>query len=207
MIIASFAEFLNTGRLGPMVPGMALNDVALAFGPPAQWLKGGMLPAGPVPGYWRYRRHLEVSFDFEERPHCDWFQLEYGRSLAGQAAQVCDKMVMVLDGLTGTSPVSAYISAIADIDHVRVRLVDKAGYPGPRVYVDDIEIIFNCDDELFRREMTEAEQVGFVEAGSELDSIYSFHRSQHRLNWLAREPKHDEPELLSGRDYLRLCRA
>lgn len=205
MIVASFAEFLNTGRLGPMIPGMALNDVARVFGPPVQWLSGGTDTGGSVPGYWRYLRHLEVSFDFEMQPHCDWFQLEYGISLKGQAAQVCNNMVMVLDGLTGTSPISAYISTIADIDRVRVRLVDKAGYPSPRIFVGDVEIGFNCDDESFHREMTDAEQVRFVEAGSELDSVYSFHRNQRRLDRLAREPMQDEPKLLSGRDYLRLC--
>lgn len=206
MILTSLTVFLNTGKLGPLTPGVSLKEVARLLGPPVQWLPSGYLPVGPVPGYWRYRNHLEISFSFELAPQCNWFQIEFARSMRGKIVQVASDMVMSLDGLSGTSTISDCISAIADVDRVRIRLVNELGHQQPTVIVDDLEMQFTTDEEFYTPDMTMADLVRRTEAHAELDSIYSFDRDQYRLKRLARYLEPGRQRLLSGRDYLDLCR-
>ncbi len=209
LILTSLVAFLDTGRLGPLAPGMALNEVAKILGPPMWWNVVGSEnddAQSPYPYYWCYRDHLEVSFDFEGAPHCNWFQIERASSLRGQVARVTNDIVMSLDGLGGKSPVSAFISAITDIDRVRVKLIDDAGYPSPSIVIDDVEISFYCDDEGFHRDMPVGDLVTLVEAGAGLDSIYSFDRDCYRQVRLAHYITDEKYRFVSGREYLRLCR-
>ena len=74
------ADFLATGRLGPVHCGLSRNKIALMLGPPDMWTgatideqvmrEGAEWPAGTEPAfapYWVYGK-LELSFD-SERPH------------------------------------------------------------------------------------------------------------------------------------------
>ncbi|WP_306223718.1 hypothetical protein [Bosea beijingensis] len=204
--MTSLVAFLETGRLGPLAPGMALNEVAKILGPPMWWeVAGSQDGDAPFPHYWYYRDHLEVSISFEGPPHCEWFQIESASSLSGQAAKVTNDIVMSLDGLTGKSRVSAFVSAIADIDRVRVKLIDDAGYPSPSIVIDDVEISFYCDDEGFRSDMSADDLVNFVESGAGLDSIYSFNRDHYRLKRLAHYLEGEKHRFVSGREYLGAC--
>lgn len=205
--MTSLVAFLNTGRLGPLAPGMALNELAKVLGPPMWWeVVGSQDGDAQFPHYWYYRDHFEVSISFEGPPHCEWFQIENARSLSGQAAKATGDIIMSLDGLGGETPVSAFVSAITDIDRVRVKLIDDAGYPSPSIIIDDVEISFYCDDEGFHRDMPVSKLVTFVEAGSGLDSIYSFNRDRYRLTRLAHYLTDEKYRFISGREYLRLCR-
>ncbi|CAN7532962.1 hypothetical protein [Mesorhizobium caraganae] len=70
--LASFRDFLVTGNLGPVTPGMTLIEVAETLGSPDGWnIDEGDL----VPAYWFFGP-LEISFDSIAPYQMNWFQIE-----------------------------------------------------------------------------------------------------------------------------------
>lgn len=204
MITLSFADFLNTGRLGPVAPDMNLDEVAEVLGPPSWW---NIEDAYPAPHYWGYGHYLEIAFRFDGRPRCSWFQLEAAGGLAGDAVLISDDFVMALDGLTGKSSISRYISAIGDIDRVKVSLFDVTGSRYPAILIDNVEIGFNCDGHIYEAATPLDEAIAIIEAHSSLDSIYSYAKDEnlaHRHQQFRSVPG---SVILSGQDYLDLAPA
>ncbi len=199
MILVSLAEFLNTGRLGPLAPGIDLNAVARALGPPKGWR---VEDDEPVPHYWEYGRHLEIAFRFDDRPRCNWFQLENAASLSEDAAPISDDFVLALDGLSGRSPLSRFVSAIREIDRVEVCLFDLTRSCYPTVLVDTVEIIFDCDRNTYNASTPLDQTIAIIETHARPDSIYSYtmdSQLEHRHNQFRSVPG---STILSGRDYL-----
>jgi hypothetical protein len=104
----SFRDFLTTGNLGVIRPGMKLIEVAKELGAPTWWnINAGEI----VPEYWGYGDNLEISFD-ETPPHfVNWFQLEHAGYLEGDFAKITDRVVLALEGLSGKTKPSEFLSA------------------------------------------------------------------------------------------------
>lgn len=178
---------------------MDLNAVALALGPPKGWMVGDDAPA---PHYWEYGRHLEIAFRFDDRPRCNWFQIENAGSLSEDVAPISDDFVLALDGLTGRSPLSRFVAAIREIDRVEVYLFDVTGSCYPTVLVDAVEIIFDCDRNPYDASTPLDQAIAVIEAHARPDSIYSFtadDQLERRRNQFRSLPG---STILSGRDYL-----
>jgi hypothetical protein len=202
--LISFVDFLNTGRLGPLHPGMTLNEVAGALGPPAGWIVN---PAeGIAPHYWVYGRHLEVSLRFEEAAYCDWFQIEHAGDLSGDAVSLNDDMAIALDGLSGTSPMSDFIRSIADIDRVSIQLISPSHRPDPIIRVGDVQIICCTDEDALDPGYSLSDKILFYEKNAEVDSIYSYFRDEERRRNNAAYLKQFERVTISGRAYLDTLR-
>jgi hypothetical protein len=173
--LVSLHDFLATGSIGDLRPGLTLNEVAKLIGPPAAWMdeKKG------IPLYWYYSfdaPRLEISFESDPPHKCRWFQIELAGHLEGDLARLTRDVFMTLDGLSGSSKISDFIQAIPDRTRVKVQMDDGAGYLCPRVLVEDgCRLGFvPCDDResdfplgAFR------DHIGFIEANFELMDIYS----------------------------------
>jgi hypothetical protein len=78
--LASFRDFLATGTLGALSPGMKLIDVAELLGPPDGW---NIDEPDPVPLYWFFGK-LEISFESVAPYQMNWFQIEGAAHLKGK---------------------------------------------------------------------------------------------------------------------------
>lgn len=131
--LGSLKEMLNSGRLGPLYPGMPLRDVAEILGPPKYWTWNDFQPA---PNYWMYG-NFELFAEFGENPRCGWFQFDDAAALQGESEVINDDFIVMLDGLNARSRISDFIRAVDDIARVVVQLVDIAGYYNPVMLVGD----------------------------------------------------------------------
>lgn len=199
MITLSFIELLNTGHLGPLAPGMNMDEVAELLGPPSGW---DIEDAHPVPHYWSYGRHLEIAFRFDDRPRCNWFQLEVFCSLDGDAILISDDFVMSLDGLNRRLPLSRYVAAIRDINRVKVSLLDVTGSRYPSVLIDNVEIIFDCDEHLYEADRLPDEAIAIIESHAVVDSIYSYAGDEQLEARLLQFQNAPGATIMSGREYL-----
>jgi hypothetical protein len=105
--LVSFRDFLKTGVIGPVSPGMKLIEVAKELGAPDGWITEH---AETIPPYWTFGK-LEISFD-EVPPYLmNWFQIEEAGYLEGDFDVLTDRLVLSLDGFNGTTRPSEFLSA------------------------------------------------------------------------------------------------
>src|SRR5688500_6088670 len=105
--LISFRDFLKTGVFGPISPGMKMIEVARELGAPDGWTTEH---AETIPLYWTFGK-LEISFD-EDSPHLmSWFQIEEAGYLEGDFDVVTSHLVLSLDGFSGTTKPSEFLSA------------------------------------------------------------------------------------------------
>lgn len=204
--LVSFAGLLNTGNLGPLRPGMTMNEVAVLLGPPESWL---VTPGtGPAPTFWGYGR-LEIEFTFESgAPYCHYFMLTGDPYMRGDCQFVSDEFMIYLDGLNGDSRISDFIRLIKDIDSVTVILSDLAGYSNPMMWIGDfIEIYFSYKiDEKMDVEFKDVDRgdvIRTLDGDCVLNTIYMFYYSTDDVrlyNIKRREERRSSS--VSGRDYL-----
>lgn len=201
--LVSLAQFLNTGHLGPLKPGMSVREVVELIGMPESWLGDN---ATPVPTYWTYG-NLEMQFDLAGDTYCEWFQIECVKYLLrGEATLLTPGLALMHDGLHAASTVADYIRVIDDIDRVSVQLVDLGGYPSPMLYIgEEMELNFSLDWEPEEAETLRA-QIARIDQESRAVDIYSYSPRaimQHRTNPNWPRGRADRvPLTLSGRDYL-----
>ena len=134
--LVSLRDFLATGSIGDLRPGLTMNEVARLLGPPATW----MVEEEGIPLYWTYSSdapRLEISFERKASLKCEWFQIEFAGYLEGDVARLTRDVFMTLDGLSGRSTISDFIAAIPDRTRVKVQMDDGTGSFGPRVLIDN----------------------------------------------------------------------
>lgn len=105
----SLANFLRTGRLGPLHCGLTPAQVAELLGVPDAWIVND--PA-TFPAYWCYGS-LEISFHSRHSPFgMEFFQIEHAHTLKGRHEPFGKNMRMRLDGLNGRSRPSAFLRSM-----------------------------------------------------------------------------------------------
>jgi hypothetical protein len=124
----AIADFLATGRLGPVHHGLTRNLVASLLGAPDGWIgepaagepatgdhadaMAGAQPALPV--YWTYGK-LEFSFGARPPHPIDFFQIEFARLLSGDCEILAGgRIVLDLHGLDGRSHPSDFLRVMRD---------------------------------------------------------------------------------------------
>lgn len=105
--IVSFRDFLRTGTLGPISPGMRMIDVAKELGPPKGWITEH---ADTIPLYWIFGK-LEILFDGDSHCPIDWYQIEDAGYLEGGFEIFTERLVLSLDGLTGVTKPSEFLQS------------------------------------------------------------------------------------------------
>ena len=107
------AEFLATGRLGPVHAGLDRSRIASLLGAPDGWIGK---PAGDaaLPLYWAYGK-LEFSFDVRPPHAIDFFQIEFAHLLSGDCEILAGgRIVLELHGLDGRSRPSDVLRVMRD---------------------------------------------------------------------------------------------
>jgi hypothetical protein len=177
--IASFREFLSTGRLGPLHHCMTLMDVARVLGPPEDWITS---EEQTVPVYWKFGK-VEISFD-ETAPHrMHWFQIEHAEHLQGEFDAITDDLVLALDGIDGTTKPSEFLSAgLWSPDIASVCCETSHGDASMCICAGNVQILFRIDlrtaDDGWPRGDSDrfslSELTGAIERSARLDSVYSY---------------------------------
>jgi hypothetical protein len=209
--LVSLRDFLTTGSIGELRPGLTLNEIAKLLGPPAVWID----EREGIPLYWSYSLEaprLEISFESDAPHKCRWFQIELAGHLEGEFASLTREVFMTLDGLSGRSKISDFIAAIPDRTRVRVQMDDGAGYLGPSVLVEGgCRIGFEYRERLGEPDFPLAafrDNISSIEANFELMDIYSPHdASDWSEEFLERVRRHDErfaATTITGEEYLAL---
>ena len=103
--IASFLEFLRTGRLGPLSTDCTPAQVARLLGVPGGYI---VHDYRNWPTYWCYGDHVEISF-LDERGKMDWFQIDRASSLEGEFFLVSENLAVTLDGFSGEMRPSSFL--------------------------------------------------------------------------------------------------
>ncbi|KAA0697681.1 hypothetical protein DTW90_20100 [Neorhizobium sp. P12A] len=105
--LISFREFLKTGNFGPITPDSVLLDVARKLGAPESFIT---TYAKDIPTYWRYGK-FEIGFE-EEAPYKIYFyQIEWASYLEGPYELIKDDIVLLLEGLHGSTRPSEFLLA------------------------------------------------------------------------------------------------
>ncbi|TPK92895.1 hypothetical protein FJ934_19850 [Mesorhizobium sp. B2-4-12] len=170
--LASFRDFLRTGRLGPISPTLKMNEVAELLG----------IPAHADSDYWTFGK-LEISFD-EEAPHkMKWLQIEEAGYLAGDFEVFTDRLVLLLDNFNGYTKPSDFLRAglwapenatlfyTASLRDIELNICAGAIQIHFRVDADFIE---DRDAEKYLDSVTMSKLVGDIDHRTKIDSIYSY---------------------------------
>ncbi|RWC57183.1 hypothetical protein [Mesorhizobium sp.] len=202
--LLSFRDFLRTGTFGPFSPSLRMIDVASMLGPPEGWITEH---AETIPVYWIFGK-LEISFG-EEAPHrMNWFQIEEAGNLDGDFEVLTDRLVLTLDGFSGHTKPSEFLSAglwapeDAAVFYAALSddiLLNICAGPIQIHFRIDTDFIEDGDAKKYLASSTVSQLVSDIDSRATLDSIYSYSRQAFEeipgaFNW----------NLLSGRDYLML---
>jgi hypothetical protein len=110
--VASFKQFLSTGRLGPISTDLNLRQVADILGTPQDWIFNY-----DSPFYWIYseidndRPKLEIAFSADAPHPVVWFQIEDANDICDTFHLFGASLVMTTDGLSGASTPAAYLQS------------------------------------------------------------------------------------------------
>ena len=200
--LASFREFLKTGLLGPMQPGLTLSDVVARLGAPSNFVTGS---DGAVPVYWCYGK-LEIQFNADAPHSAEWFQIEWAGDLEGDFEILTNNLVIALDGFTGSTTPLGFLSAdLWDPSDVTVHFIEIAGDITVKLSVRAVELIFSVDQSFLHDQDTKiylaknaiADIVRDIDVHCQLDSIYS-HSSQQEAETSNRRARRQ----ISGVNYI-----
>jgi len=144
--LASFRDFLKTGKLGPLTSMLDLRGTSDLLGPPGDWAYTSKEDVFPL--YWMYEDglgcRLEISFE-PNPPHAiQWFQIDDAEGLRQDVHVFGDRLALAMDGLHGRSRPSELLSsrvweietAVLRFDPKDLMLVVSAG---------SVQIIFEAD--------------------------------------------------------------
>lgn len=144
--LATFRDFLKTGKLGPLTPTLDLRATSDLLGPPSDWAYSSKEDVFPL--YWMYDGglgcRLEISFE-PSPPHAmQWFQIEGAEGLRQDVHVFADRLALAMDGFHGRSRPSELLSsgiwenqtALLQFDPNDMMLVVSAG---------TVQIIFEVD--------------------------------------------------------------
>lgn len=195
--LGSLRDMLNTGRLGPLYPGMPLREVADILGPPKYWIWNEEHSA---PNYWGYG-NFELSAEFGENPYCDWFQFDNAHMLRGDSEVINENFAVTLDGLSVESRISDFIRAVDDIARVVVQLVGAGGYYNPIVFIGDRAALnFSRENDTPDAQVQDlGTLIRLTDAESDIVDIYSFSSPYNTAPILNEELRHLR---ISGAQYL-----
>jgi hypothetical protein len=112
---ASLKEFLRSGTLGAIKPGVPMRFVGERLGPPKYW----SFPTGDVPCFWGYDR-FEIHFSPRAPHNVIAVQLCNVASIRGARVSLHRRMPMMLDGFDGSSRPSL----LMDLDYWQERSLD-----------------------------------------------------------------------------------
>jgi hypothetical protein len=188
------ADFLATGRLGPVHCGLSRNQVAMMLGPPDGWIGApideGVLREGAerpariepeFPAYWFYGK-LELGFD-PERPHAmHFFQIESAGGLSGDCEVIAGgKIVLELEGLSGRSRPAEFLRMMwngARPLHVIYSRPSNTGSFVLQIVSGSVIVVFDFEfpDEIVSdlAALDEAAYLRQCDRVARLDSIYAY---------------------------------
>ncbi|MER8765697.1 MULTISPECIES: hypothetical protein [unclassified Mesorhizobium] len=204
--LVSFRDFLVTGTLGPVYPGMKMIEIAKVLGAPDGWLTEY---AEAVPEYWFYGT-LEASFD-KDPPHVlNWFQIEHVYEIRGKSKRITDEFALSMDGFDSRTKPSEFLDAglwtpeeamvfyVASMNDIDLNIC-----AGPiQIYFRvDTDFIKDRDAEKYLNGVTVSQLIRDIDHRTEVDSIYSYSfpaikRITNAIDWKS----------IGGRDYLNVAR-
>ncbi|MER9082886.1 hypothetical protein [Mesorhizobium sp. M0895] len=205
--LVSFRDFLKTGTLGPVYPGMKMIEIAKVLGAPDDWLTEY---AEAVPEYWFYGT-LEASFDKDPPHELDWFQIEHVHAIRGKTERITDQFVLSMEGLNGRTKPSEFLEAgLWAPDEVKIFYakfsdweftLDLCAGPVHIFFRVDIDFIENGEIERYLSKTSVAQIISDIDRRTVVDSIYSYRHpsSEQRrieLDW----------KVLTGNEHLALVR-
>lgn len=146
--LATFRDFLKTGKLGLLTPTLDLRATSDLLGPPGDWAYSSKVDVFPL--YWMYDGglgcRLEISFE-PSPPHVmQWFQIDGAEGLRQDVHVFADRLALAMDGFHGRSRPSELLSsgiwenqtALLQFDPNDMMLVVSAG---------TVQIVFEVDSE------------------------------------------------------------
>jgi hypothetical protein len=204
--LVSFRDFLKTGTLGPVSPGMKMIEIAKELGAPDGWLTEY---AEMVPDYWFYGT-LEVSFDKDPPYELDWFQIEHVHAIRGKTERITDQFSLSMDGFNSRTKPSEFLAAglwtpeeamvfyTASRDDIELNICVGSIQIYFRVDTDFIE---DRDAEKYLKGVTVSQLTCDIDHRTEIDSIYSYshpaiEQITNAIDWRP----------IGGRDYLNFAR-
>ncbi|RTL91251.1 MAG: hypothetical protein EKK31_35345 [Hyphomicrobiales bacterium] len=204
--LASFRDFLATGTLGALSPGMKLIDVAELLGPPDGW---NVDEAAPVPLYWFFGK-LEISFESVAPYQINWFQIEGAAHLKGKLEPLTDQLKLSLDGFSGKTKPSEFLSAgFWDPNSTTVYYAGLSDDILLNICAGRTQIHFQVDTSFigdgevikYLEQSKPARLVRDIDSRTRVDSIYSYPQPATEevpgvFNWRS----------ITGRDYLDILR-
>ena len=204
--LASFRDFLATGKLGPVSSGMKLIEVAETLGSPDGWnIDDGDL----VPLYWFFGP-LEISFDSIAPYQMNWFQIEGAAQLRGKSESLTEQLKLSLDGFSGATKPSEFLAAgLWDTGRTTVYYAAVGDDILLNICAGCIQIHFQVASAFigdrkaveYLNESTLSQLVRAIDSQTKVDSIYSYPQTAREempgaFNWRS----------LTGQDYLNLLR-
>lgn len=200
--LVSFREFLKTGTLGPISTDIRMIEVAASLGVPDYWTTDS---AVAVPVYWGFGK-LEICFA-EDSPHrISWFQIEHAGYLEGEFEIITAELALALDGLTGSTKPSEFLSAgIWEPESTAVYCTTLSGDVMLNICAGNIQIHFQVklDQEIEKgikdnyMDRSFYNIINKIDSNTLIDSIYSYNK-----NAKSEIPSTLDWEMMTGRDYL-----
>ncbi|MBZ9707852.1 hypothetical protein LB543_14080 [Mesorhizobium sp. ESP7-2] len=195
--LLSFRDFLKTGKLGPVSPGMTMAEIAAVLGAPEH----------ADPNYWTFGK-LEISFDGEAPYQMNWFQIEEAGYLKGDVEVLADGLALSLDGFSGKTKPSKFLDVgLWTADQAKVFyapcddsiLLNICAGPIQMHFRVDADFIGDQNAETYLNSSVISQLIAEIDSRAILDSIYSYPYPKTEMvpgsfNW----------KLLSGSQYLTL---
>lgn len=194
--VASFKQFLSSGRLGPISVDLNLRQVADLLGTPQDWIFNY-----DSPFYWIYsemdndRPKLEICFS-PDAPHpMYWFQIEDANDICETFHLFGESLAMTTDGLSGASTPADFLrSGAFDADKTTIYLDE---YFELAIVTDRLVAFFYAWDDGEEDMGDDQKRAIFDGFGKRLDfaasdrlyrvdSIYSYHEGSTEREWTDR---------------------
>jgi hypothetical protein len=184
--VASFRQFLSTGRLGPISTDLNLRQVADLLGTPQDWIFNY-----DAPFYWIYseidndRPKLEIAFSADAPHPVEWFQIEDANDICDTFHLFGQSLTMTTDGLSGASTPAEYLrSGAFDVDNTTLYLDE---YFELAIVTDRIVVYFYRIDGAGDDMNGDEKRVIFGGFGKRLE--FSKHDSVYRIDSIASHPE------------------
>lgn len=202
-ILISFRDFLKTGHFGPITPDLCLLDVANTLGAPDSFLTKH---AENIPTYWRYGK-FEIDFLVEVPHKIRFYQIEWASYLEGQYELIKNDIVLLLEGLHGsTKPSEFLLAGLWDTENVTVNVGAMSDDIKLNICAGLVRIVFeinasfieNGDAEKYLTDTSITEIIKTIDDRTEVNSILvDLSETEAAAN-----SQHGHSRHVSGRQYL-----
>ena len=178
--LLSFRDFLKTGTLGPIKPGLRMIDVARILGTPDSWITEHV---ETIPVYWIYGP-LEVSFGNDPPHDLHWFQIEHPNSIRKTTERVNDQFALAMEELGGSAKLSDFLqAALWNLQDVRIHYANFGNHQFMLdLCVGTVQMFFEVDTSLIENEDIDrflahtpiAKLICEIDQRTEVNSVYSY---------------------------------